>query len=364
MLYAMRALLVVFASFSGYFILYQIADNSNLAYIGLASGLLIAISAILFEERVKKTPLRIVLGGAAGLITGLIVANLITYPIVAFIEHPYIDSLVYLLANCIIGYMGLSVGMKKGDDLKEVKVGKKKFRLGHDNEEHHEEERAAPEIAVPEPAVHKVLMDTSVIIDGRISDICKIGFIPGTILIPKFVLEELHNIADSADSTRRTRGKRGLDILQQLKESAEVEVEITEQDVAEGKPVDSKLVALGKELGVKILTNDSNLNKVAELQGVGVLSINKLANALKPVVLPGERLELQVMKQGKEPGQGVGYLDDGTMVVIDDGSEAVGKLVIVTITSVLQTAGGKMIFSKLIEKDAKGTGPVLVHARS
>lgn len=347
MLVLMRALLIIFASFSGYFILLNFSENTNHAIIGLVSGFIIAVSAILFEERVKKTPLNIVLGGAAGLITGLLVANLITYPLANFLENGYMVSLAYLFSNCIIGYLGLSIGMKKGDDLANLKIGPLKF-WGSEKEE---------EIS-PSNRVQKLLMDTSVIIDGRIADVCKTGFVDAEIVVPQFVLAELQNIADSSEAIRRARGKRGLDLLSDLQKDVNVDIKITDEDVPDVKAVDSKLVALAKLTGAKVLTNDSNLNKVAELQGVGVLNINNLASALKPVVLPGEAMKIQVLKEGKEEGQGVGYLGDGTMVVIENASEQVGKTIDVAVTSVLQTAGGRMVFAKIEE----GKPPVYLHA--
>ncbi|UHA71678.1 PIN/TRAM domain-containing protein [Paenibacillus sp. 481] len=198
---------------------------------------------------------------------------------------------------------------------------------------------------------HKIL-DTSVIIDGRIADICKTGFIEGTIVIPEFVLEELQHIADSSDLLKRNRGRRGLDILNKIQKELEVKVLIYEGDFEEISEVDSKLVRLAKVLKGKVVTNDFNLNKVCELQGVSVLNINDLANAVKPVVLPGEEIVVQVIKDGKEHGQGVAYLDDGTMIVVEGGRDFIGMTMEVLVTSVLQTSAGRMIFAKpkLLEK--------------
>ena len=327
----MRGLLVLFASASGYFIMHQIVGY-KLAYVGLASGFLIAVLALFFEERVKKTPLRIVLGGAAGLIVGLIVANLLTYPLMLNTSNRYLELSAYLLANCVIGYLGLSIGMKKGEELE---LG---FLKGPGADRQTETKLQTPT---------GLIVDTSVIIDGRIAEVCETGFIEGRLIVPQFVLQELQYIADSSDSMKRARGKRGLDVLKQIQTSKKVEVVITDRDFDNIREVDSKLVALAKEIGAKVLTNDANLNKVAELNGVGVLNLNKLATAMKPVVLPGEVMNILVLKEGKEHGQGVGYLEDGTMVVIDNGREFLGKSVDVTITSVLQTTGGRMIFSKL-----------------
>lgn len=197
------------------------------------------------------------------------------------------------------------------------------------------------------------LVDTSVIIDGRILDIVGTGFVEGALLVPRFVLHELQNIADSPDELKRARGRRGLDILKQLQENkANIRVEVIEDDPKEIREVDSKLVRLGRDYGAKILTNDLNLNKVAQIEGVVVLNINDLANALKPMVLPEERMHVRIVKEGKEPLQGVGYLDDGTMIVVDGGRDHVGKDVSVTVTSVLQTSAGRMIFTKLYSASA------------
>lgn len=194
------------------------------------------------------------------------------------------------------------------------------------------------------------LLDTSVIIDGRIADLCETGFIEGGFIIPKFILQELQHISDSSDGLKRARGRRGLDILNHIQKNAQVDVQIVEDDFPHLKEVDSKLVELGKKLNAKILTNDLNLNKVAELQGVRVLNINDLCNALKPVVLPGEVIRVFVLKEGKEAGQGVAYLDDGTMIVVDNAKRSIGKNVDVVVTSVLQTSAGRMIFTRLKEE--------------
>jgi uncharacterized protein YacL len=195
---------------------------------------------------------------------------------------------------------------------------------------------------------YKVL-DTSVIIDGRIADICETGFLDGTLVVPQFVLRELQQVADSSDSLKRNRGRRGLDILQKIQKMAHVQVQIVETDFPEVREVDLKLIELARRMNGKIVTNDFNLNKVAQLRGVPVLNINELANSLKPVVLPGEVMRVFIIKEGKEAGQGVGYLDDGTMVVVDQAKKALGRTIEVSVTSVLQTTAGKMIFGRFIE---------------
>lgn len=204
------------------------------------------------------------------------------------------------------------------------------------------------------PLSGRKLLDTSVIIDGRIADLCETGFLDGTFLIPQFILHELQHIADSSDSLKRARGRRGLDILHRIQTIPEVTVTIMEDDVPQLKEVDAKLVALAKKLGAKIVTNDLNLNKVAALQGVKVLNINELSNALRPVVLPGEAMRVFVLREGKEANQGVAYLDDGTMIVVDEGKRYIGRNIDVVVTSVLQTTAGRMIFTRVRDESDRG----------
>jgi uncharacterized protein YacL len=351
--YFLRMLFIFSSAFIGFFVLYQAVGDRNIAHIGLVSGVIIAFAAIFFVQRAKRTPLRIILGGAIGLTTGLIIANLVTFPLTYFIDGTYYQALAYLLTNSLFGYFGVSVGVKKGDELRDFNMQFIKFWQRSTQD--------ATVGAVVNEAVpgNTILMDTSVIIDGRVLDICKTGFLIGKLVVPQFVLTELQNIADSAESIRRARGKRGLDILHSLQQDDAVGLTIITEDVAGVSGVDSKLVQLAKNLDASVLTNDWNLNKVAELQGVSVLNINALSSALKPVVLPGEYMNLLVAKKGKEAAQGVGYLDDGTMVVIDNAREHIGENVNVEVTSVLQTSGGRMIFSKVAEGDKS---PVFLHA--
>jgi len=201
------------------------------------------------------------------------------------------------------------------------------------------------------------ILDTSVIIDGRIADVCETGFLDGTLVIPQFVLKELQLVADSADSMKRNRGRRGLDILQKIQKMSGVDVMISDVDFPEIREVDLKLIELGRTLQGKIVTNDFNLNKVAQLRGVDVLNINELANALKPVVLPGEFMKVFILKEGKEYNQGVAYLDDGTMVVVDNARRMISRNIDIVVTSVLQTTAGKMIFGRYIEGAAPAAHP-------
>lgn len=331
---AMQYLLIVFGSVSGYIIAKQISGDNLSAIVGAVSGFFISILTIIFEQRVKKTPLRIVIGGAIGLITGLVVSNLISYTITTqFIENHILKIFIYILVNLLFGYIGLSIGMKKGDDFD----GHNVYTLFG--------EKYTAETAK--------ILDTSVIIDGRIAEITEAGFVEGEIVIPQFVLQELQYIADSADAIKRVRGKRGLDVLQRLQKQTNTKVTIVDSDFPKIKEVDAKLIVLAKQMGAKIVTNDSNLIKIAELQGVAVLNINNLANILKPVVLPGEVISIYLLKEGKENGQGVGYLDDGTMVVVDNARKFLGRNMDVVVTSVLQTTGGRMIFSRVKDEDIR-----------
>lgn len=289
------------------------------------------------EERLVKIPAVDILFGALGLILGLIVAFLIESSL-SRLPLPGLSSVLPIIASALLGYLGFRVGYKKRDELMSI------FTMGRQNKDKDKKKEA-------KDVDHKIL-DTSVIIDGRIADICRTGFLEGTLVIPSFVLEELQHIADSSDVLKRNRGRRGLDILNKIQKELKMEVLIYEGDFEEVNEVDSKLVKLAKVLSGKVVTNDFNLNKVCELQGVKVLNINDLANAVKPVVLPGEEINVQVIKDGKEHGQGVAYLDDGTMIVIEGGREFIGERIDVLVTSVLQTSAGRMIFAKpkLLEK--------------
>lgn len=291
------------------------------------------------EDSLVKIPVTDVLFGSMGLIFGLFVAFLIGFALNA-IKVPIVNTVAPILLTLLFGYLGFQVGFKKRDELLNLftnRIGKKKA-----GEE--ENEKAASQSLK--------ILDTSVIIDGRVADICQTGFLEGTIVIPHFVLEELQHIADSSDVLKRNRGRRGLDILNRIQKELSIKVEIYEGDFEDIQEVDSKLVKLAKLTNGILVTNDFNLNKVCELQKVSVLNINDLANAVKPVVLPGEELNVQVIKDGKESHQGVAYLDDGTMIVVEEGREYIGKRIDVLVTSVLQTSAGRMIFAKpkLLEK--------------
>jgi uncharacterized protein YacL len=255
-------------------------------------------------------------------------ANIIAAPLKLVPLDRSIVNFLVLLMNAFFGYMGVTIGIREGERFNPANI-KKLFKGGVDE--------------------NLKLLDTSVIIDGRIADVCETEFLDGILIIPQFILQELQHIADSSDSLKRARGRRGLDILHRIQKMGHMEVRITDDDFPKIREVDSKLIALAKRMGAKVITNDFNLNKVAELQGVTVLNINDLSNAVKPVALPGEAMRVFVLKEGKEAGQGVAYLDDGTMIVVENGRRFINKNVEVSVTSVLQTAAGRMIFTKLKE---------------
>lgn len=318
-----KILLVLACSLSGLFIA-NIYYGLPIAIIGLFIGFLIALFVIQIEESIRKVSLRIIFGGVVGMIVGLLIAYLLAYGLnFVSVEKQQIVPWIYVLLTGIMAYLGLLIGSKKIEEFSFRGLGQSR-----------------------DSSDHRVL-DTSVIIDGRIADISDTGFLHGNLIVPRFVLDELQHIADSPDSMKRSRGRRGLDVLNRMQRGAGINIEIMDQDFPKLKGVDAKLVALAKKMNAKIVTNDFNLNKVAELQGIKILNVNELANALKPVVLPGETMSVKIIKEGKEPGQGVAYLDDGTMIIVDHAQKHQGANVEVLVTSVLQTTAGRMIFSEL-----------------
>jgi uncharacterized protein YacL len=289
-----------------------------------------------FEVALQRTPIQDLIGGALGIIVGLVIANLFG---ASLARIPVIGSYVPVVADLLLGYLGLSVGLKKKDDVAALfnffRFSKTKSEIGSRSS-------------------YKIL-DTNVIIDGRIADICHSGFLDGTLIVPRFVLEELQHIADSSDLLRRNKGRRGLDILNKMRKELGVRIDIRDFEHLEGMEVDASLLKIAKHLDAPIVTNDYNLNKVAELENVRVLNINELANAVKPLYLPGEEIgAVDVIRDGKEVGQGIAYLEDGTMIVIENGKRYIGQNIPVVVTSVLQTSAGRMIFAKpkMISKDA------------
>ena len=296
-----------------------------------ALGALIGAAVVLFEFRLRQVSLKRLIGAVIGSILGIIGAYLFSLVIRNSISPGPTQSFLQLFVMLLMAYVGLVVGAGKGDLLNLAALG---GIFGGEKQSKRS---------------YKIL-DTSVIIDGRIADIAETGFLDGVIVIPQFVLRELQLVADSADSMKRNRGRRGLDILQRIQKIATLTVQIVEDDFPAVREVDLKLIELAKVYEGKIVTNDFNLNKVAQLQGVQVLNINELANSLKPIVLPGEIMKVFILKEGKEYNQGVAYLDDGTMVVVDNARKMIGKNVDISVTSVLQTTAGKMIFGKFDER--------------
>jgi uncharacterized protein YacL len=296
-------------------------------------GLLFSVSVFLFEIRLQRASLRRLIGAAVGSILGIIGAYLmglvISQTTIPEDSRSFLDIAVLL----VMTYIGLVLGARKGDMLNLQALG---GLFGNEKGV-----RRQPKI-----------LDTSVIIDGRVADICEAYFLEGVLVVPQFVLRELQLVADSPDSLKRQRGRRGLEVLQRMQKMPNLDVEIAEDDFPQIAEVDMKLIELAKRYDAKIVTNDYNLNKVATLQGLDVLNVNQLANALKPVVLPGEAMRVFILREGKEYNQGVAYLDDGTMVVVDGGRRAINKTVDIIVTSVHQTTAGKMIFGRYDDREA------------
>jgi len=310
---------------------YVIAPFGRSPNVDAGVGALLGAAIVLFEWKLRTVSLKRLIGAAIGSILGICGAYLFALVIRSSVPVGNTQSFLQILVMLLMAYVGLIVGASKGDLLNLAalggifggeKQGRKSYKI----------------------------LDTSVIIDGRIADIAETGFLDGVIVTPQFVLRELQLVADSADSLKRNRGRRGLDVLQRLQKMATLQIQIVEDDFPAVREVDLKLIELAKVYEGKIITNDFNLNKVAQLQGVEVLNINELANSLKPIVLPGEIMKVFILKEGKEYNQGVAYLDDGTMVVVDNARKMIGKTIDVSVTSVLQTTAGKMIFGKWDER--------------
>ncbi|HMG75362.1 MAG TPA: TRAM domain-containing protein [Pyrinomonadaceae bacterium] len=330
---------VVFAAFlivAGY-VLHPIPGHRLFS---TATAAIIAVAIVLFEMRIRRASLKTLIGAAVGSILGIIGAYLIG-TLIASQEStavpPETRAFLTLVLIVFMAYIGLMVGAAKGDYLDLSALG----GIFSDKASRRDLK----------------ILDTSVIIDGRIADVAETGFLTGTLIIPQFILRELQQVADSPDSSKRQRGRRGLDMLNRLQNNSSLDIQIVETDFPSVREVDLKLIELGKQIDAVIVTNDFNLNKVAQLRGVNVLNINELANALKPVVLPGEAMRVFILKEGKEYNQGVAYLDDGTMVVVDNARRLIGKNTDIAVTSVLQTTAGKMIFGRLWEEaDSGGNG--------
>ncbi len=325
-----RVLLVVISASIGYVVGGTFGSVQPLySFIGLIAGGLLAFFIMGLEYLTKKFSFEGLVAPTVGIILGMVTASFavgwleIVTPGKFAALFKDVEPFLTITMMLFLGYLGFAVGLKLKGDL-----------------------RLLPAPAFGGGLEAPKVLDTSVIIDGRIADICKLGFLEGTLVIPRFVLSELQNIADSPEPLRRTRGRRGLDILNEIQKQVTIDVRISEVDFPDMREVDAKLVRLAKDMSAKIVTNDFNLNKIAQFQGIDVLNINDLANALKPIVLPDEDFVIKIIKEGNEPGQGVGYLDDGTMVVIENGGKLIGKEVKVRVTSVLQTSAGQMIFTR------------------
>lgn len=329
-----RMLWILMGSVSGYFLANFVSEHWEAHLLGGLLGAGIASVAVVLERILDRYPATGLLGGAGGLALGLMLGRLLGSSLAALdASGGSKAAFLSVAAMGFMGYLGWALGLRKGLEWKNrPTVGRS-------------------QLSPSAQAKDLLLMDTSVIIDGRIADVCASGFLRGPLAIPHFVLRELQKIADSSDPLKRARGRRGLDILRRIQEQEAVEVRILEQEPSlGGGDVDSRLVEMARELGCSLLTNDLNMHKVAELQGVKVLNMNQLAYALKPAVLPGEELKVKIIKEGREEGQGVGYLEDGTMIVVDSGKRHLGRTVEAVVTSVIQTAAGRMIFTSIKEE--------------
>jgi len=324
-IFIFRFIIIAFLTLAGYFFPpFQLAPH-----FGAGIAFVLSVVVIYLETRIRKSQFKIIWSSTVGTFTGVLLGWVLGAIYQTIAEDNLTTTFIRIFFLLIMPYVGFLVGTRKFEWLDPAHLFRffKEKSIGQS---------------------YKVV-DTSVIIDGRIADICDTAFIEGTLVIPQFILKELQLVADSSDSIKRQRGRRGLDVLDHLQKSSQVSTSISEMDFPDIKDVDSKLIELAKHLDAKILTNDFNLNKVAQLQGIPVLNINELANALKPVVLPGEMIKVFILKEGKEKDQGVAYLDDGTMVVVDNSRKMIGQNIDITVTSVLQTTVGKMIFGRYNE---------------
>ena len=332
----LRAFFIILASIVGYYVGALLGNfNTPWALKGGAIGFLGSAVIIVLEIGMRRFSIRNLSAAVFGLIFGFFMSWIVTSVLKLIPMSIELFSSLQIILILIFCYLGMIIAMRGKDEFNLIIPYVKFVRQDRKDD--------------------IIILDTSVIIDGRISDLFQTHFIEGRLVIPRFVLKELQQIADSQDALKRNRGRRGLDILNKIQKNTTLDVRIQEEDFPEVKEVDAKLVKLAKLLGARIFTNDFNLNKIAELQGIAVLNINELANALRPIVLPGESMEVRISKEGKEHSQGVAYLDDGTMVVVDNSKHLIGQAVKVTVTSVLQTSAGRMIFAKL-EETSRSSG--------
>ena len=298
----------------------------------------VATSLSIFEKKISKLPAANLVVGVIGIILGFLIATLVSTPLTK-LSLPFMGNSFFVLLSILLyigfGYLGWKLAFKNSDDL---------IALVTRSKEENKTEKADTFFDRSNLTASPKVLDTSVIIDGRILDIINTDFLEGELIVTEFVLEELQHIADSPDDLKRERGRRGLDVINQIKESDKIKLTVLNKDYKNIKEVDAKLLKLAMDLGAKVFTNDYNLNKVADVQGIPILNINDLANSLKPVVIPGEKMEIEVIKKGKGKNQGVGYLEDGTMVVVEDGQDLIDQTIKAKVTSVLQTSAGRMIF--------------------
>ena len=324
----MRVFFVLISTFVGYQLGTLLQSlGPHWIWFAAAAGFLGSCLIVALESMLRNISVRGLSAAVFGLLFGLLMAKLV---VGAFLLIPMAENAsltLQLILTLIFCYFGMAIAIRGRDEFNLI-IPYVKFSRQDQKDD-------------------VILLDTSVIIDGRIADICQTKFIEGRFVVPKFILRELQQISDSADPLKRNRGRRGLDVLNKIRRNSEIDVRISEEDFPDIQEVDAKLVKLAKILGAKVFTNDFNLNKIAELQGISVLNVNELANALKPVVLPGEQMTVKLVKEGKEYNQGVAYLDDGTMVVVDNGRRFIGQTLKVMVTSVLQTTAGRMVFAKL-----------------
>jgi uncharacterized protein YacL len=321
-IFIFRAFILAFIVLAGYFFPFVKLQPT----VSAAAAGVLGLAAMYLETRIRKAQFKIIWASTVGTLMGIFFGWFLGAVYDSIVQdHPTVVFIrVFFLV--IMPYIGLLVGMRKSEWLNPAHL----FRF------------------FQEKSVGRSfkILDTSVIIDGRIADLCDTAFMEGTLVVPQFILKELQLVADSSDALKRQRGRRGLDVLDHLQKSSQISVMISDADFPDVRDVDSKLIEMAKQLDAKIVTNDLNLNKVARLQGISVLNINELANVLKPIVLPGETMRVYILKEGKEKDQGVAYLDDGTMVVVDNSRRMIGQNIDVTVTSVLQTTVGKMIFGR------------------
>ncbi len=330
-----RIMLVLISAILGFLIGKEYWHNDFLSYVGLLFGFTIGFIVVSVEKSMESISTKKILTGGIGLFIGLFIMNYITYQLFkSFFTGSDLGYITYAFVNFVAGYLGLIIGLRVSDDFGiGVKQADSKGLQGGSG-------------GGEECRNYKVI-DTSSLIDGRILDVSKTGFIDGTFVIPTFVLHELQHIADSQDPLKRVKGRRGLDILKELREDKNMNIKFTDADYPNIKEVDAKLIAFAKEKNGKIITTDFNLNKVAQVRNISVLNINDLVKALRPILLPGEIMTVLITKEGREKNQGIAYMDDGTMVVVEDAIKLVGSELNVVVTSVLQTSSGRMIFARI-----------------